>query len=33
VLLKWAWSYITWEHGSRAIVSESEDTPAGPHRA
>jgi NADH dehydrogenase len=33
VLLKWAWKYFNWEHGSRAIVSESDDTPAGPHRA
>jgi NADH dehydrogenase len=33
VLLKWAWSYLTWEHGSRAIVNEGEHTPAGPHRA
>jgi NADH:ubiquinone reductase (H+-translocating) len=33
VLLKWAWNYITWEHGSRAIVSEDARTPPGPRQA
>ena len=33
VLVNWAWNYVTWENGNRAIVTEDVHSPSGPERA
>jgi NADH dehydrogenase len=33
VLITWAWNYVTWENGNRAIVTEDVHSPTGRERA